>query len=73
MSSEAKNQTYHTYYSSTKKTCKITCNYTDVSYIFTPAGRIEIARSDAFQQFKWNYKKGVYAGKGGYGSADNSF
>lgn len=63
----AEDRTYKTTYSSTKKTCTVTCNYTDVSGVTTPIGNIEILRRNAYQRFKWSYSKGVYDGEGGYG------
>ena len=73
ITTRAENRKYNTYYSSTKKTCKVTCNYQDVSGLVTPIGALEIVRKDAYQQFKWSYSKGIYDGKGGYGYADTSF
>lgn len=73
IATKAENRKYNTYYSQTKKTCKVTCNYQDVSSLLTPLGTVEIVRKDAYQQFKWNHSNGIYGGEGGYGYADTSF
>ena len=69
----ATDRTYKMYYSKKKKSVKISYDYTDVSRFMIPMGAIEIERRDAYQQFKWSYSGGVYAGKGGYGHSDRSF
>ena len=63
---KATDRTYKTTYSSTKKTCTIRCDYSEVSELTTPLGDIEITRRDAYQQFKWSKSKGTYGIKGGY-------
>lgn len=63
---KATDRTYKTTYSSTKKTCTIRCDYTEVAELTTSLGNIEVTRHDAYQQFKWSKSKGTYGIKGGY-------
>lgn len=67
------NVTTDYWYSPTRKYVKITGEYDDVSRLITPWGPIEITRNSAFIQYKYNYKKGIYEEKGGFGYADGSF
>ena len=66
ISAGAEDKTYSTTYSSDKKKATVKCEYTAISYLLTPVGRIEISRHDAYQQFSYSFKNGVTGGKGGY-------
>lgn len=63
---KVEDRTYKTTYSSTKKTCTVRCDYSEIIEAITPVGAMEIIRHDAYQQFKWSKSKGTYGIKGGY-------